>query len=60
FLDAASWNLPLAYDGVHFSERAHLLFADRLEEHLNRMKFQLDWEEEEARRREMEAEGEAE
>ena len=60
FLDAASWNLPLAYDGVHFSERAHLLFADRLEEHLNRMKFQLDWEEEEARKREMEAEGEAE
>lgn len=57
FLDAASWNLPLAYDGVHFSERAHLIFADKMEEHLNRMKFQLDWSEEEDRKRTMEAEG---
>ena len=34
FADAAAWQLPMAYDGVHFSEEAHLIFADRVEEML--------------------------
>ncbi len=30
FVDAGKWNIPLAYDGVHFTEEDHRLFAERL------------------------------
>lgn len=30
FVDTRSWNIPLAYDGVHFSEEGHHLFANCL------------------------------
>ena len=30
FLDAAGWDIPMAYDGVHFTEEGHRRFAERL------------------------------
>ena len=30
FLDVSEWDLPLCYDGVHFTEEAHLSFAENL------------------------------
>ena len=30
FADAGKWDIPLAYDGVHFSEEGHARFAGRL------------------------------
>lgn len=30
FLDAAGWDIPMAYDGVHFTEEGHRRFAQRL------------------------------
>ena len=32
FADAGEWNIPLAFDGVHFTEKGHNVFADRLAE----------------------------
>ncbi len=30
FVNAGNWNIPLAYDGVHFTEEGHRLFAEGL------------------------------
>lgn len=30
FADAGNWDIPLAYDGVHFTEQGHKIFAARL------------------------------
>lgn len=30
FADAAQWQIPLLYDGIHFSEEGHRIFAQRL------------------------------
>lgn len=30
FFDAATWNIPLAYDGVHFSEEGCIRFAEKM------------------------------
>lgn len=30
FANAGEWNIPLAYDGVHFTEQGHRTFAARL------------------------------
>lgn len=30
FADAGDWNIPMAYDGVHFTEEGHRAFADGL------------------------------
>lgn len=30
FLDAGEWNIPLCYDGVHFTEAAHRIFAEQV------------------------------
>lgn len=30
FTDATRWDIPLVYDGVHFSEEGHRLFAERI------------------------------
>ncbi len=35
FADAGAWGIELAYDGVHFSERGHLAFADAMQKVLN-------------------------
>jgi len=32
FLDAGEWNIPMAFDGVHFTEEGHRIFAERLYE----------------------------
>lgn len=34
FADAGNWDIPLAYDGVHFTEQGHIIFAARLLEEL--------------------------
>ncbi len=34
FSDAGKWNIPLAYDGVHFTEQGHKAFAAGLLEEL--------------------------
>lgn len=34
FLDAAEWDIPMAYDGVHFTQEGHRHFAQRLREEL--------------------------
>ena len=34
FADAGRWDVPLAYDGVHFTEQGHRAFAARLLEEL--------------------------
>ena len=34
FADAEDWDIPMAYDGVHFTERGHRAFAARLLEEL--------------------------
>lgn len=35
FANADSWNLPMAYDSVHLTEEAHLLFAQKIAELLH-------------------------
>lgn len=32
FADAGNWDIPLAYDGAHFTEQGHKIFATRLVE----------------------------
>lgn len=34
FADAGRWDIPLAYDGVHFTEQGHRIFAIKLLEEL--------------------------
>lgn len=34
FADAGRWDIPLAYDGVHFTEQGHKAFAAKLLEEL--------------------------
>ena len=36
FVDAGNWNIPLTFDGVHFTEEGHRIFAQRLYEYLTR------------------------
>ena len=30
FADASAWNIPLAFDGVHFTQEGHAAFAEKL------------------------------
>lgn len=30
FADASAWNVPLAFDGVHFTEEGHRIFAEEM------------------------------
>ena len=32
FADAGKWDIPLAFDGVHFTGEGHLKFAERVQE----------------------------
>ena len=36
FADAGRWNIPLAFDGVHFTEEGHRAFAENLINYLNK------------------------
>ncbi|SDB18619.1 GDSL-type esterase/lipase family protein [Eubacterium oxidoreducens] len=38
FWNAGKWNIPLAYDGVHFSEEGHEIFAKKFLKELEKMK----------------------
>ncbi len=38
YIDAAEWNIPLAFDLAHFSEAGHSLFAKRLLEAMDELK----------------------
>ena len=35
FIDTAEWNIPMAFDGVHFSEEGHRIFASHMMEALS-------------------------
>ena len=37
FADASSWELDFAFDGVHLSEKGHVLFADEMEKVMRKM-----------------------
>lgn len=39
YVDAGAWEIPLAYDGVHFSETGHARFADGLAALLSEMEW---------------------
>ena len=34
FVDANSWDIPLAYDGAHLSQKGHHVFAENVEREL--------------------------
>lgn len=36
FADAGAWHIPLAFDGVHFTQEGHRAFAEALEDYLNK------------------------
>ena len=36
FADAGEWNIPLTFDGVHFTEEGHKAFAEGLANYLNK------------------------
>ena len=36
FADAGEWNIPLTFDGVHFTEEGHRAFAEGLANYLNK------------------------
>ena len=36
FVDAGAWNIPLAFDGVHFTPEGHKAFAEGLYQYLNK------------------------
>lgn len=39
FADAVEWDIPLAFDGVHFTEEGHRIFAQNVLEELKRMVY---------------------
>ncbi len=34
FSDAGKWDIPVVYDGVHFSEKGHHIFAQNIQEEI--------------------------
>ena len=38
-VDAGKWNIPMAFDGVHFTEEGHRVFAGKLCEYLYELGF---------------------
>ena len=36
FADAGEWNIPLTFDGVHFTEEGHRAFAEGISNYLNK------------------------
>lgn len=35
FVDASQWQIPMAFDGVHFTEEGHRIFSEKLYNYLN-------------------------
>ena len=46
FLNTGGWDIPLAFDGVHFTEEGHRLFAEKLMEDIFRLFPNLESKEE--------------
>ena len=46
FLDASGWDIPLTFDGVHFTEEGHRRFAENLMEDIFRLFPNLESKEE--------------
>lgn len=42
FVNAGKWNVPLAYDGVHFTEAGHVVFAEGLVNYLKK-EYRICW-----------------
>ena len=38
FVNTAEWNIPMTFDGVHFSEEGHRIFAEHMTEVLSSLK----------------------
>ena len=38
FINTAEWNIPMTFDGVHFSEEGHRIFAEHMTEALSALK----------------------
>ena len=38
FTDAGKWDIPVVYDGVHFSEKGHYIFAQNIQEEITWLK----------------------
>ena len=38
FTDAGKWDIPVVYDGVHFSEEGHHIFAQKIQEEVTWLK----------------------
>lgn len=38
FTDAGKWDIPVVYDGVHFSEKGHHIFAQNIQEEITWLK----------------------
>ena len=45
FADAGKWDIALAYDGVHFTEEGHQIFAEKLYHYLTK-EIKLCWKKE--------------
>ena len=39
FVDTRQWNIPLAYDGVHFTQEGHHAFAENVQEWMSQEMF---------------------
>ena len=39
FVNTAGWDIPMGFDGVHFSEEGHRIFADRMLEVLSGLQY---------------------
>lgn len=39
YANAGKWNIPMCYDGVHFTEKGHIRFANELFEYLKKEKL---------------------
>lgn len=36
FVDAGEWNIPMTFDGIHFTEEGHIAFAEGIINYLNK------------------------
>ena len=41
FTDAGKWEIPVVYDGVHFSEKGHHIFAQKIQGGTHMVKVDL-------------------
>ena len=39
FADPFRWDIPMAYDGIHFADEGHSVFATKISEAVTEMRF---------------------